>query len=61
MIRKLFKKNSCAHSWKLIDYHNYVDSSMTIEEYYTIGCSKCNHERFLDVVEYEKMRELNLI
>lgn len=61
MIKKLFKKKSCTHSLKLIDYQNYVDSSLSIEEYYTIGCSKCDYERLLDEFEYRKMKELNLI
>lgn len=55
------KKKNCFHSWTMIDFENYVDSSLAIEEHYVLGCTNCNEKRIVDEYEYEKMLKVNLI
>lgn len=56
-----FKKKNCFHGWTLVDYKNYVDSSLAIEEHYVLGCTKCNEKRIVEEHEYRKMLQKSLI
>lgn len=59
-----FKKRNkviCFHEWKLAEYVTYVDMSLAIEEYYEIGCCKCNKLRTIDKYSYERMKNKGLI
>jgi hypothetical protein len=51
----------CVHDWHLIstgvvDYYNGVDVDYHI--YYLVGCTKCNHVRRMDELEYSHFTKI---
>lgn len=51
----------CKHTWELIDYDSYVDSSLAVVKRFKLGCLKCNRDKTVDEYDYGKMNRLGLI
>jgi hypothetical protein len=59
----LFKKKQkvyCKHEWQLLDYHNVI-GDFDIDDYYEIGCPKCETTRTIDDYTYSRMLDQQLL
>ena len=61
----IFKKkkveDKCFHMWKLRDYKSGVDANMSLYELYEITCTECHKSRFIEIEDYEKLKDLGLL
>lgn len=61
MFFKRTKQNTyCKHEWELIDYYSVI-GDFDINDYYEIGCPKCELRRTIDDYTYNKMLDKGLI
>jgi len=55
------RKKRCFHDWTMIDYENFVDSSLGVTEYIVLGCKECSETKSVDPIEYRMMQKVGLI
>lgn len=58
------KKSKCFHEWCVVDFEEIVESDGTctdFNEYYILGCEKCENTRRVDEFVFEKMKQTGLI
>jgi len=59
--RKPNPEQSCAHTWRLVDYESGSINGLEFDDYFVLHCEKCGAKRRVDDYEYGKLREYGLI